>query len=66
MASITMEMGSLPLLDTKVTNGKLDIAVYEEKTHTDRYLYFGSMHVKRGTVRCLYDRARKSHNETRA
>jgi hypothetical protein len=63
----TMELeeeGSLPFLDTRVTrlaNGKLDITVYRKKTHTDRYLHFEShhpTHVKRGTVRCLYDRAR--------
>ena len=32
-----------------------------KKTHTDRYLHFEShhpTHVKRGAVRCLYDRAR--------
>ena len=58
------EEGSLPFLDTRVTrltNGKLDISVYRKKTHTDRYLHFEShhpTHVKRGTVRCLYDRAR--------
>lgn len=70
----TMELegaGSLPFLDTKVTrvaNGKLDITVFRKKTHTDRYLHFEShhpTHVKRGTVRCLYDRARNitQHNE---
>ena len=58
------EEGSLPFLDTRVTrlaNGKLDITVYRKKTHTDRYLHFEShhpIHVKKGTVRCLYDRAR--------
>ena len=63
----TMELeegGSLPFLDTRVTrvaNGKLDITVYRKQTHTDRYLHFEShhpTHVKRGTVKCLYDRAR--------
>ena len=61
----TMELeeeGSLPFLNTRVTrlaNGKLDITVYRKKTHTDRYLHFEShhpIHVKKGTVRCLYDR----------
>ena len=60
----TMELeegGSLPFLDTRVTrvaNGKLDITVYRKQTHTDRYLHFKShhpTHVKRGTVRCLYN-----------
>ena len=44
-----------------MADGKLDITVYRKKTHTDRYLHFEShhpTHVKRGTVRCLYDRAR--------
>ncbi len=56
--------GSLPFLDTRVTsltNEKLDITVYRKKTHTDRYLHFEShhlTHVKRGAVRCFYDRAR--------
>ena len=63
----TMELeeeGSLPFLDTRVTrlaNGKLDITGYRKKTHTDRYLHFEShhpIHIKKGTVRCLYDRAR--------
>ena len=58
------EGGSLPFLDTRVTrltNGILDITVYRKKTHKDRYLHFEShhpTHVKRGAVRCLYDRAR--------
>ena len=58
------EDGSLPFLDTRITrkaDGKLDITVYRKQTHTDRYLHFRShhpTHVKRGTVRCLYDRAR--------
>ena len=64
---ITMELeeeGSLPFLDTRVTrlaNGKLDITVYRKKTHTDRYLHFElhhPIHVKKGMVRCLYDRTR--------
>ena len=60
----TMELeeeGSLPFLDTRLANGKLDITVYRKKMHTDRYLHFEShhpIHVKKGTVRCLYNRAR--------
>ena len=63
----TMEVeegGSLPFLDTRVTrkeDGKLDITVYHKQTHMDRYLHFRShhpTHVKRGMVRCLYDRTR--------
>ena len=62
--AMELEGASLPFLDTRVTrltNGKLDITVYRKKTCTDRYLHFEShypTHVKRGMVRCLYDRAR--------
>ena len=55
---------SLHFLDTKLTRkeeGELDITVYLKQMHADRYLHFWShypAHVKRGTVRCLYDRAR--------
>ena len=58
------EGGSIPFLDTRVTrkvDGKLDVTVYRKPTHTDRYLHFSShhpTHVKKGLVRCLYDRAR--------
>ena len=67
VVKFTMEVeegGSLPFLDTRVTrkeDGKLDITVYRQQTHTDRYLHFRSHHptqVKRGTVRCLYDHTR--------
>ena len=69
----TMELeedGSIPFLDTRVTRkveGKLDITVYRKPTHTDRYLHFSShhpTHVKKGLVRCLYDRARSITKET--
>ena len=69
----TMELEedeSIPFLDTRVTRkveGKLDITVYRKPTHTDRYLYFRShhpTHVKKGLVRCLYDRARSIMKET--
>ena len=56
--------GSLPFLDTLLQrrdDGSLDVTVYRKPTHTDRYLDFQShhpSHVKRGLVRCLYDRAR--------
>ena len=57
--------GSLPFLDTHLrrkVDGTLDVTVYRKPTHTDRYLNFRShhpIHVRRGLVRCLYDRARK-------
>lgn len=57
--------GALPFLDTTLRrkeDGHLDITVYRKPTHTDRYLNFNSHHptrVKRGLVRCLYDRARE-------
>ena len=56
--------GTLPFLDTllrRKDDGSLDITVYRKPTHTDRYLHFQShhpTHVRRGLVRCLYDRAR--------
>ena len=62
----TVEMekdGCLPFLDTLVTrnsNGSLSASVYRKPTHTDRYLHFNShhpVHVKRGLVKCLFDRA---------
>ena len=57
----TMEVekdGSLPFLDTKLTkkeDGKLDITA-NRRTRTGTGLTI--QHVKRSTVRCLYDRAR--------
>ena len=56
--------GGLPFLDIllqKRENGSLDVTVYRKPTHTDRYLNFRShhpSHVKRGLVKCLYDRVR--------
>ena len=53
----------LPFLDTLVQrsiSGSLSTCVYRKRTHTDRYLQFEShhpLHVKRGVVRCLFDRA---------
>ena len=55
--------GCLPFLDTLLTrnhDGSLAITVYRKPTHTDRYLHFNShhpTHVKRGLVKCLFDRA---------
>jgi hypothetical protein len=43
-------------------DGFLNIRVYRKSTHTDRYLNFNSHHaiyVKRGVVKCLFDRAEK-------
>ena len=63
------EGGSIPFLDTRVirkVDGKLDVTVYRKPTHTDRYLHFSShhlTHVKKGLVRCLYDRARNITKE---
>ena len=56
--------GSLPFLDTLLSrkdDGHLNITVYRKSTHTDRYLKFNSHHpdhVKKGLIRCLYDRAK--------
>ena len=57
------EKSSLPFLDCEVVRGvegSLNIKVFRKSTHTDRYLNFRShhpMHVKRGVVKCLFDRA---------
>lgn len=55
--------GTLPFLDTCIQQREgsgLDITVYRKPTHTDHYLHFSShhpRHMKRGLVRCLYNRA---------
>ena len=57
--------GALPFLDTLLKRDKddrLNISIYRKSTHTDRYLHFKShhpIHVKRGVVRCLHERARR-------
>ena len=57
--------GSLPFLNTllrRKKDGTLNITVYRKTTHTDLYLNFKShhpIHVRKGLVRCLYDRAKK-------
>ena len=54
----------LAFLDTAVSRepeGRLTISVYRNPTHTDQYLAYDSHHpqsVKRGIVKCLYDRAK--------
>ena len=62
----TMETESdnrIAFLDTLVhrdTDGRLATTVYRKPTHTDQYLAYDSHHpqsVKRGIVKCLYDRA---------
>ena len=64
---LTVELekdGTLPFLCTLLQrreDGSLDVTVYRKPTHIDCYLDFQShhpLHVKRGLVRCLYDRAR--------
>ena len=63
----TMEIekdNTIPFLDTSVTrdsDGLLTTSVYRKPTHTDQYLAYDSHHpqsVKRGIVKCLYDRAK--------
>ena len=55
--------GTLPFLDTCIQrkeDGSLDITVYRKPTHTDRYLQYSShhpQHVKRGLIKCLFNRA---------
>ena len=56
---------SLAFLDchlSRKNNGRLEASVYRKPTHTDRYLQFQShhpVHVRRGVIRSLYDRARR-------
>ena len=63
----TMEIekdNTIPFLDTSVSrdsDGLLTTSVYRNPTHTDQYLAYDSQHpqsVKRGIVKCLYDRAK--------
>ena len=55
---------TIPFLDTSVSrdsNDLLTTTVYRKPTHTDQYLAYDSHHppsVKRGIVKCLYDRAK--------
>ena len=52
--------GKLPFPDTLLNcknNGSLDISIYREPTHIDRYLNFSSHHprnVKEGVVLCFF------------
>ena len=53
------EGGKLPFLDTllkRKDDGSLDITVYRKPTHN--FQSHHPVHVKRGLVRCLYDRAK--------
>ena len=53
----------IAFLETSVSkqpDGHLTTSVYRKPTHTDQYLAYDSHHpqtVKRGIVKCLYDRA---------
>ena len=55
---------TIPFLDTLVTrdsDGYFSTSVYRKPTHTDQYLAYDSHHpqsVKRGIVKCLYDRSK--------
>ena len=55
----------LAFFDTTVSrepDGRLTTSVYRKPTHTDQYLAYDSHHpqsVKRGIVKCLYERAKR-------
>ena len=55
---------TIPFLDTLVikdSEGRLTTSVYRKTTHTDQCLSYDSHHpqsVKRGVVKCLYDRSK--------
>ena len=56
--------GRIAFLDVKLEKKgtKVHTSVFRKKTHTDRYLNFGSNHparVKRGIIQCLRHRAEK-------
>ena len=63
--------GKLPFLDCLLevgNDGKVLSTVYRKQTHTDRYLNYRShhpIHVKRGVIKSLYDRATRvtTHEE---
>ena len=61
----TEKDNKLAFLDTAVLrkpDGRLTTSVYRKPTHTDQYLAYDSHHpqsVKRGTVNCLYERAKR-------
>ena len=60
----TEKDNKLAFLDTAVLrepDGRLTTSVYRKPTHTDQYLAYDSHHpqsVKRGIVKCLYERAK--------
>ena len=55
----------IAFLDASVSrepDGRLTTSVYRKPTHTDQYLAYDSHHpqsVKRGIMKCLYDRAKR-------
>ena len=55
----------IAFLDSSVSrepDGRLTTSVYRKPTHTDQYLAYDSYHpqsVKRGIMKCLYDRAKR-------
>ena len=61
----TEKESKIAFLDTSVSrepDGRLTTNVYRKLTHTDHYLAYDSHHpqeIKRGIVKCLYDRAKR-------
>ena len=61
----TENNNKLAFLDSAVSrepDGRLTTSVYRKPTHTDQYLAYDSHHpqsVKRGIVKCLYERAKR-------
>ena len=61
----TEKESKIAFLDTSVSKepgGRLTTSVYRKPNHTDQYLAYDSHHpqsVKRGIVKCLYDRAKR-------
>ena len=61
----TKNDSKIAFLDASVSrepDGRLTTSVYRKPTHTDQHLAYDSHHpqsVKRGIVKCLYDRAKR-------
>ena len=58
---VTINEGKFDTTILREPDGQLTTSVYRKPTHTDQYLAYDSHHprsVKRGIVKCLYERAK--------
>ena len=59
---VTINEGKFDTTILREPDGQLTTSVYRKPTHTDQYLAYDSHHpqsVKRGIVKCLYERAKR-------